>query len=120
MSNRSDQDAPFWALAQPVLARPGVTRSTMMGYPCLRLNGDFFASWDHLAQQLVVKLDQESVAALIDTGHAMAFAPSDRPFRQWAAIPATKRRSWPKILDDAYHHARRRQPQPRPGRSGDR
>ena len=26
----------FWAVAGPVLDRPGVTRSTMMGLPCLR------------------------------------------------------------------------------------
>jgi hypothetical protein len=118
MSNRIDRDAPFWTLAEPLLARAGVTRSTMMGYPCLRLNGDFFASWDHRAKQLVVKLNQASVTALIDIGDATAFAPSGRPFRQWAAIPATNRESWPDMLDQAYHHALRRQPQPGPGPTG--
>jgi hypothetical protein len=29
----------FWDLAEPLLlTRVGVTRSTMMGYPCLRIN----------------------------------------------------------------------------------
>ena len=33
----------FWELAQQLLAEPGVTQGTMMGYPCLRANGAFFA-----------------------------------------------------------------------------
>jgi hypothetical protein len=33
----------FWTLADDLLRDPGITRSTMMGYPCLRHNGSFFA-----------------------------------------------------------------------------
>ena len=36
----------LWELAGQLLAEPGVTRSTMMGYPCLRANGAFFACID--------------------------------------------------------------------------
>ena len=33
----------FWELAEPLLASEGVTRGTMMGFPCLRKHGAFFA-----------------------------------------------------------------------------
>ena len=36
----------FAELAEPLLATAGVTRSTMMGLPCLRREGAFFAAWD--------------------------------------------------------------------------
>lgn len=68
MSERDRNDNPgearFWALAEPLLEQAGVTRSTMMGFPCLRLDGDFFASCDHRTGELVVKLDEQRVSAL--------------------------------------------------------
>jgi hypothetical protein len=109
MTTQFDRDAEFWQLAEPFLARPGVTRSTMMGFPCLRLEGDFFGSWDPGAKQLVVKLDQITVQALLDTGDVLAFAPAGRPFREWVAVPAVDRERWPMLLEDAYRHAIRRQ-----------
>ena len=51
-------EARFWELAQPLLDQAGVTRSTMMGFPCLRLHGDFFATCDRRNGDLVVKLDE--------------------------------------------------------------
>jgi hypothetical protein len=105
MINRSDQDSQLWELAVPLLARPGVARSTMMGYPCLRLHGDFFASWDQRANQLVVKLDQNTVEALIENGDGLPFAPAGRRFREWLAVPATRPKRWPILLEDAYNHA---------------
>jgi hypothetical protein len=91
----------FWELAQPLLDQTGVTRSTMMGFPCLRLHGDFFATIDRRTGHLVVKLDEARVNDLLDRGHAETFAPSGRPFREWAAIPYQQRRSWARLLDDA-------------------
>ena len=35
----AEHEARFWALAEPMLAQAGVTRSTMMGLPCLRIDG---------------------------------------------------------------------------------
>ena len=105
MINRSDPDSQFWEMAVSLLARPGVTRSTMMGYPCLRLHGDFFASWDQLVHQLVVKLDHHRVEALIENGDGLPFAPAGRRFREWLAVPATRPQRWPLLLEDAYNHA---------------
>ena len=110
MSSRSlrDVDAVFWGVAETLLERPGVTRSTMMGYPCLRFHGDFFASWDRDRGSLVVKLDRTAVAELIAHGPAEPFAPSGRPFREWASIPSNAKGSWPRRLDDAFDYAVRR------------
>jgi hypothetical protein len=91
---------------------PGVSRSTMMGFPCLRLHGDFFASWDVRAEQLVVKLDSSDVETLIYTGEGLPFAPAGRRFREWVAVSATSLARWPVLLEDGYRHAMRRQSNP--------
>ncbi|MGH9155075.1 MAG: hypothetical protein ACRD1K_04325 [Acidimicrobiales bacterium] len=91
----------FWELAQPLLDQAGVTRSTMMGFPCLRLHGDFFATCDRRSGDLVVKLEEDQVHRLIDAGRAEPFAPNGRRFREWAAIPYQRRRSWSRLLDAA-------------------
>jgi hypothetical protein len=96
-----DGENRFWALAAPLLEQAGVTRSTMMGYPCLRLNGDFFACLDRHTGALVIKLDETQVTALIEAGKADEFAPNGRRFREWASIPPSKHRSWPRLLDAA-------------------
>ena len=73
MTRRHGDDAPaapddrdarerlFWALAKPLLDEPPVTRSTMMGFPCLRFEGRFFASIDRESKDLVVKLFEQFV-----------------------------------------------------------
>jgi hypothetical protein len=94
-------EARFWELAAPLLDQAGVTRSTMMGFPCLRLEGAFFASCDRRTGDLVVKLDETQVTALIDAGRAEPFSPSGRRFREWATIPYQQRRTWARQLDAA-------------------
>ena len=91
----------FWDLAEPLLHVAGVSRSTMMGYPCLRINGAFFACSDRRTGNLVVKLPERRVGELIDAGRAEPFAPSGRPFREWVSIGHEHSRSWPKSLDEA-------------------
>lgn len=109
----SAADDEFWEAAAPLLRRSGVTRSTMMGYPCLRLHGDFFASWDPHQHALVVKLDRQTVTALIEGGLGETFAPSGRPFREWVSIPPSARESWPDHLDAAFDCAVERAATPR-------
>jgi hypothetical protein len=94
-------DERFWKLATPLLGQAGVTRSTMMGYPCLRLDGDFFACCDRRTGHLVVKLNEERASALVDAGRAEAFAPNGRRFREWVSIPERLSRSWATLLDEA-------------------
>jgi hypothetical protein len=94
----------FWRLAEPLLAMPGVTRSTMMGLPCLRIDGSFFASCDRRTGALLVKLPEAKIDKLISAGRAEPFSPAGHRFRQWAAIPADKPRSWRLLLDEALHY----------------
>ncbi len=99
----------FWRLADPLLTQAEVTRSTMMGFPCLRLAGDFFASCDRRTGHLVIKLNEERATALIDAGRAELFAPNGHPFREWVSIPEHFVRSWPTLLDEALRCSAERQ-----------
>lgn len=107
MTTRSDDTTPeeaedrFWEVAEPLLARAGVTRSTMMGLPCLRVDGGFFAAFDRQTGDLVVKLPEARVDELVGSGRAQSFAPAGRRFREWAAVSPSRRRSWPTLLDEA-------------------
>jgi hypothetical protein len=107
MSDRAQTpgEQRFWVLAAPLLNQPGVTRSTMMGFACLRLDGDFFATFDHRTGDLVVKLDEQRVSALVASAIAEPFAPSGRRFREWASIRLEHRRRWGRLLDEAVELA---------------
>jgi len=95
----------FWDLIEPMYADPAVHRSTMMGLPCVRLAGRFFASLDRRSGALLLKLPAPRVAQLIAAGHGEAFAPAGRVFREWVAIPTPDRRRWRSLLGDARDHA---------------
>jgi hypothetical protein len=107
MSNAgtSARETLFWELAQQLLAEPGVTQSTMMGYPCLRANGAFFACVERATGHLIVKLPASRVAALVATGQALPFAPSGRTFREWAAFPVADSAEWRALLAEAREFA---------------
>jgi hypothetical protein len=91
----------FWSLAQHLLEREGITRSTMMGLPCLRVDGAFFASRDRKTGDLLVKLPAARVDEIVAVGQAVPFAPAGRRFREWAAIPAARSRSWKRLIEEA-------------------
>jgi len=102
MTDQPDEhEARFWALADPMLEQAGVTRSTMMGLPCVRTDGQFFASFDRRTGDMLVKLPESRVDALIDAGRAHSYPPAGRRFRQWAAIAPTRRRAWTALLEEA-------------------
>ena len=91
----------FWELARDLMADPAVTRSTMMGLPCLRLNGAFFTSLDTRTNDMIVKLPAARVGELIRKGTGAVFAPSHRPFREWVAIPKHEPMLWAALLSEA-------------------
>lgn len=96
-----DDEAQFWRLAEPLLESAGVSRSTMMGLPCLRIDGAFFASWDRSNGALLVKLPEAEVDQLVADGAAEPFSPAGRRFRQWASIPPDRGDAWVALLDRA-------------------
>jgi hypothetical protein len=73
----------------------------MMGLPCLRIGGAFFASYDTRTGRLLVKLPESTVQELLAEGLAEPFAPAGRTFRQWAAIPAGRLDEWTGLLTAA-------------------
>jgi uncharacterized protein (TIGR02453 family) len=95
----------FWELVEPMYADPAVRRSTMMGLPCVRLDGKFFASLDRDTGALLVKLPAERVAQLIAAGDGEPFAPARRVFREWVAVHRPDRRRWRGLLTEARDHA---------------
>lgn len=91
----------FWKRADTVLAQPAVSRSTMMGYPCLRVNGRFFACVERTTGNLVVKLPADRVNELVSSGSGISFAPNGRVFREWVALPISNEDEWTAFLDEA-------------------
>jgi hypothetical protein len=73
----------------------------MMGQPCLRLDGAFFALCDRRTGDLLVKLPEARVGGLVEAGNAHAFAPAGRRFRQWSAIRPGHLPGWKPFLDEA-------------------
>jgi hypothetical protein len=94
-------EADFWAVAGPLLTAATVTRSTMMGLPCLRASGRFFASFDRRNTALLVKLPAARVSELIESDEAAPFAPAGRAFREWASIGSGRSEIWPDLLHEA-------------------
>lgn len=91
----------FWQLAEQMFSDRKVARSTMMGLPCLRYEGRFFAALDGKTQALLVKLPARRVGEVIGAGHGEPFAPAGRTFREWVALPQPDRRRWRALLAEA-------------------
>lgn len=104
-ADASARETLFRELAQQLLADPGVTRGTMMGYPCLRANGAFFACVERTTGHLIVKLPAHRVSELAATGQALPFAPNGRTFREWAAFPVADPAEWRALLAEARDFA---------------
>jgi hypothetical protein len=93
------------ALTDDLLYDPAVGRSTMMGYPCVRRAGHFFASFDTRVDALVVKLPRERVAELVADGTGEPFAPNGRVFREWVTVPQPEADVWERLLAEAREFA---------------
>ena len=88
-----------------VASDQAISRSTMMGLPCLRLHGAFFASLDKRSGDLLVKLPAEEVSARVGRGEGRSFAPAGRAFREWLAIDPGSEVVWRTALADALEYA---------------
>jgi hypothetical protein len=91
----------FWELAEELLNESGITRSTMMGHPCLRIRGAFFACVERNTGHLVIKLPADRVQELVRLGRALPFAPNGLVFREWAAFSKPNRKQWTAMLTEA-------------------
>ena len=100
-ADADEKDTLFWDLAEPLLAEGVADKGTMMGFPCLRTDGDFFASLHHQTGDLIVKLPADRVAELVASGEGRPFAPAGRTFREWVSIPEPDEARWRDLLDEA-------------------
>jgi hypothetical protein len=99
------ETAFFWDIAEPFLTEPSTSIGTLMKFPCVRVNGTFFATCDHRTGDLIVKPPRERVAQLIDDGDAQPFAPAGRTFKEWASIPERDECAWQALLTEARAYA---------------
>jgi hypothetical protein len=90
----------FWSLVEPMLVDPAITRSTMMGLPCMRVDDKFFAALGR-DQRLLVKLPAARVAELVASGAGQHFAPNGRVFREWVAFAEPDEPAWHTYLTEA-------------------
>jgi len=95
----------YRAIEQQFLHQAGVERSTMMGFPCLRANGEFFAAIEPKTDHLIVKLHEQRVAELVDDGIGDPFAPNGRVFREWVKIPDFDAKRWAALMAEAQRFA---------------
>jgi hypothetical protein len=98
----NENESLFWELAEPLLAQDdNLTKSTMMGFPCLRVNGDFFASVHHKTGDLIVKLPADRALDLIETEVGEPFAPNGRRFKEWISISNRDTDLWLHLINEA-------------------
>ena len=103
----SDGEATWQRLGDELAASdPAISWSTMMGFPCLRYEGAFFASLDHRNGDLVVKLSADDVAARVAAGSGKPFAPAGKVFREWVAIEPAEEEVWRTAMTDALAFAK--------------
>ncbi len=94
----------FWDIAGELMSEDDrLVEGTIMGQPCLRLDGEFVAMPEHRSTRMVVKLDASRVEALIESGIAESFSPAGKIFREWAAI--AEPHHWEKLLREAVAKA---------------
>jgi hypothetical protein len=91
----------FRAASVAALTHADVATGTMMGFPCLRVAGAFFASCDHRSGDLIVKLPRQRVQELITAGVGKPFAPAGRTFREWVLIEDRDPARWAELIDEA-------------------
>lgn len=101
-------DELYWDLAPEFLVRDDVDEGTIMGFPCLRVRGEFFATSHHRSGDLLLKIPAERVNALIDAGLGEPFAPAGRPFREWVTVETRDEKLWLGLLEEAYAFGKKR------------
>jgi hypothetical protein len=95
----------FWDIAEPFLTQHGTSIGTLMKFPCLRADGNFFATCDHRTGDLIVKLPRHRVRELVETGDAHPFAPAGRTFKEWATVSRRDEGTWQALIAEARAYA---------------
>ena len=96
----------FERLASVYLELPGVTRGSMMGHACLKVDRTLFASSQRGGEAVVLKLAPERVAALVAQGAGAPFAPGGRAFPKWVELDGLGWERLVELTDEAFEGAR--------------
>jgi len=91
----------FCDIAAAFLEREGVTEGSLMGFPCLHVNGDFFSTCDYCNGDLIVKLPRTRVTNLIEAGHGDVLAPAGRTFKEWVLIKRRDKKTWVALMNES-------------------
>lgn len=91
----------FWKLADGFLSQASVDEGSLMGFPCLRANGEFFCTCEHRSGDLIAKLPKERVQALIAEGIGQPFAPAGRVFKEWVLVEGRDTKQWKGLMTEA-------------------
>ena len=100
----NEAEAVFWDCAAELFSLPGVVESTMFGFRCLRVDGQFVGM--PADDSLWVKLPADRVDELIDSGVGEVCAPSGRPFKEWVGIPSIDEDLWLSLLTESIDFVR--------------
>lgn len=95
---------PYERLVERLISEdPAVGRGTMMGFPCLRRDGRYFASLERESGRLILKLPASRVQELVAAGTGFPFSPNGRVFREWIALDETA--DWSRLATEALDFA---------------
>lgn len=97
-------DDLFWDCAAQLYEIEDVVESTMFGFRCVRVAGQFVAM--PADGRLWVKLPEARVSGLIDDGVGEVCAPGGRPFREWVAIADLDEALWMTLLRESIEFVR--------------
>ncbi len=97
-------EALFWDCVAQLYEIDGVVESTMFGFGCLRVEGQFVAM--PADDSLWVKLPKARVESLIDSGVGEVCAPNGRPFREWVGVRRLDEATWMNLLRDSIDFVR--------------
>jgi len=95
-------DALFWDVAQALLVEGKVDEGELMRSRCIRVGKEFLAMPEYRTGDLVVKLPKQRVAALIESGEGLSFAPAKKVFSEWVQIPGRDEALWTTLLDEGF------------------
>jgi hypothetical protein len=102
MSDTVESDALLERLAEPYLARPGISWGRMFSAEGLSVRGKICAVVNH-SGNLMAKIPEQRVDELAASGVAHRMVMRGREMREWVEMPlAQGEDAWSKLLAEAY------------------
>ncbi len=85
----------------------GVEQSTMMGTPCLRYEGQFFAMMFEREDALIIKVSEARVLELIEDGTGKEFNFTKKRFKEWVLIPKSNQGQYENLMLEALNFVKK-------------